>query len=678
MPHPDRAGSPSRDTRALLLLGDDLARLRDERYTVRRAAFVRLLQECERGRATRFTAEPPPESTTWAGIGAMNRALLYLLTEDPNDLAEAERWIDGAITWPDWGNAHLVNVDLSAAWILWGLSLAYDWLQDDLDPGLRDRLRAKLVRHGGIMHQYAVDHRGESWVPKYWQNHNWINVNGLASAGYALLDEVPEAQAWVDDARENFEHVFAGLAPDGSNYEGAVYWRYGVPWLLCYAHLLREREGVDHFATSDFLRNTFWYRLYQSTPNLEEAFNFGDAHDTRSSTSAAIYLKLAAEYRLGEAQYLANHALAHLYREQYESALKPGILPEAGLEYLWFDPTVVASPDLSHLPLSHFFPDLGLLAVRDSWATDAVMLSVKCGVPGGRRQWEQSWELHRATGVEYRSLSHQHADNGAILLHAYGSYLLCDDGYNRTIHANEHSVVTVGGRGYRNEGQNDIFAGIAQDQVAVLNEYVTDGGFFVLDGDTARCYEDDLGLTRAQRVIGSNGNRYVIVFDRLAATQAHRYEWNLQAATEPTIDGTRLRYVNGLAGMDLWSLAPQDPQVGTTLTTVRAIYTTQEPDKFHEAVLNTLVIENPEPAAEVSFLTVLAPFRREAGGSDWTFEPVECDAGVGVEARCGQEREIWLFNTGAGIRAGGVVSDAAWCYCEGSTAEPRNLRVGAA
>uniref|UniRef100_UPI003568A970 DUF4962 domain-containing protein n=1 Tax=Actinotalea sp. TaxID=1872145 RepID=UPI003568A970 len=612
----DRATSPSTGTRRLLFIGDDLERLKAERFTVRRAQLVRLLEECERGSATRFTPEPPNESTTWAGIGSMNRALLALLTDDEQDLTEAERWIEGAISWEDWGNAHLVNVDLSAAWILWGLSLAYDWLKDDMDPALRVRLREKLTRHGRIMHDYIRDNRGESWVPKYWQNHNWIDYNGLASAGYALVDELPEAQAWIDDARANFELVFRGMPEDGSNYEGAVYWRYGVPWLLCYAHLLREREGVDYFATSGFLRNTFWYRLYQSTPNLEEAFNFGDAHDTRSSTSAMMYMKLASEYRLGEAQYMAEHALAHLYREQYQSALKPGILPEAGLEYLWFDATVEPSTDLSHLPLSRFFPDLGLLAVRDSWAKDAVMLSVKCGFPGGRRQWEQSWDYHKETGIEYRSLSHQHADNGAILLNAFGSYLLCDDGYNRTIHAREHSVVTVGGRGYRNEGQNDIFAGLAEDEVAVLNEYVSDGGFFVFDGDTARCYVEDLGITDCRRIIGSNGNRYVIVFDRLAATQAHRYEWNMQAASTPAIDGTTVRYLHGLAGLDLWSLEPAAPRISSTLTTVRAIYTTQEPDAFHEAVLNTLVIENAEPAEQVTYLTALAPFRREAGASD--------------------------------------------------------------
>lgn len=92
--------------------------------------------------------------------------------------------------------------------------------------------------------------------------------------------------------------------------------------------------------------------------------------------------------------------------------------------------------------------------------------------------------------------------------------------------------------------------------------------------------------------------------------------------------------------------------------------------------MNTLVIENTEPATEVSYLTAIAPFRREEGGSDWTFETLACEAGVGVVATRGSESEIWLFNTGDGIASGAVTSDAAWCYCEGDTAAPQNLRSG--
>ena len=35
------------------------------------------------------------------------------------------------------------------------------------------------------------------------------------------------------------------MPEDGSNYEGPVYWRYGVIWFLIYADLLQQETGED-------------------------------------------------------------------------------------------------------------------------------------------------------------------------------------------------------------------------------------------------------------------------------------------------------------------------------------------------------------------------------------------------------------------------------------------------
>ena len=58
------------------------------------------------------------------------------------------------------------------------------------------------------------------------------------------------------------------LPDDGSNNEGVVYWRYGVPWIVSYLDVLKSTEGIDWFARSTYLRETFWYRLYQAAPDL--------------------------------------------------------------------------------------------------------------------------------------------------------------------------------------------------------------------------------------------------------------------------------------------------------------------------------------------------------------------------------------------------------------------------
>ena len=86
------------------------------------------------------------------------------------------------------------------------------------------------------------------------------------------------------------------MPEDGSDYEGVVYWRYGASWLFIAAHLFKTQGEKDYYRTNEFLKNTFYYRLYQSTAELDEIINFGDCHDRRSGHSAAVYYKVASEY----------------------------------------------------------------------------------------------------------------------------------------------------------------------------------------------------------------------------------------------------------------------------------------------------------------------------------------------------------------------------------------------
>ena len=133
-------------------------------------------------------------------------------------------------------------------------------------------------------------------------------------------------------------------------------------WLFVYADLLNDREGINWFLKSNYLKNTFYYRLYQSS-TLNRQLNFGDCHDRYSSHSIAVYYKYAAMYNDGYAQVLGNLVLdKYLYEEQYQSKLKPGILYEAGFELLWFDPKVKECI-FANLSLVRKFDVLGLVCI---------------------------------------------------------------------------------------------------------------------------------------------------------------------------------------------------------------------------------------------------------------------------------------------------------------------------
>ncbi len=324
-----------------LLIHDREDALRRELTGPRAAQFRRLLEECERYTTMALPQEHPLASITYFGPAAANLALAYRLTGQQHYLDELRRWLAPPLSFPHWGKANLPDHDLDAGWILHGFSLALSWAGDALSEAERTTLTDKLLLQGRRLYSFAVESEGNWWSSSYWQNHNWICYAGLATVGYALRETHPEALEWTERAKANFATVFDMLPEDGSNNEGVVYWRYGVPWLVSYLDMLKETEGIDWFSTSSYLRETFWYRLYQAAPDFERIIDHGDCHDRRSGHPVAMYYKLASEYRLPQAQWLARKVAEDFFwREAYESGVRPGVRAEAYQELLWYDPTV--------------------------------------------------------------------------------------------------------------------------------------------------------------------------------------------------------------------------------------------------------------------------------------------------------------------------------------------------
>ncbi|HEX6682221.1 MAG TPA: hypothetical protein VF062_05475, partial [Candidatus Limnocylindrales bacterium] len=359
-----------------------------------RAQRRRLLQQCDWYRQQTPPPEHPTASITFFGPAAANLTLAYRLTGDRAYLEEAWRWIGTCIRYPHWGKAKMPDHDLDAGWLLHGLSLAYAWAGDDFADG--PLLREKLELQGERLYRFALETTGQWWASSYWQNHHWICYTGLATAGWVLGR--PE---WVELACDNLDRALELLADDGSDAEGVVYWRYGVPWLAIYADLLDNVTGRK--AKSAFLENTFRWRLHQCAPGFEENADHGDCHDRRSGHSIALYYWLASRYGIGEAQWLASKVESFFWREAYASGVKPGIMPEAYLELLWFDPSVQPkAPGETRA----FFPDLGQFTARTGWDGDATFVSFKAAPGGGHKAWETSFALRAEKGWETLNAGH--------------------------------------------------------------------------------------------------------------------------------------------------------------------------------------------------------------------------------------------------------------------------------
>lgn len=581
----------------LIFIGE-LENYRSELTGKRKKQYARLLAQADRYKEMQLPAVHPKESTTYMGIAIVNLALAYRLNGQKTYLEDARRFMQTVLSYEKWGNAHLVNVDLSASWILFGLSLGYDWLKDDLLEEERASILEKIRHHAEIIYQYRRQTYGSGWSTNFWQNHNWINMTGLAAAGYVLQDG-----RYINEAKDNFSRVFSFLAEDGSNYEGVTYWRYGGMWLFVYAHLLKMQEGIDYFQTSSYLQNTFYYRLYQSCGDLRQQLNYGDCHDRHSGHTACVYYKTAAEYGDGYAQKMGNLVTEQfLMEEARESKVKPGILPEAAFEFLWYDPQV-QERELEELPKARYFPDLGLLGIRDSWNIDGKVLTIKCGCPGGKKQWDTGWNLQKEEGLDSLSLSHHHPDNLSYIFARGNEFFTCEDGYNRNLMPDNHNVVLVDGQYTDAENVNDAYMRsvrmrLEKGQFAPENYVGTakvkmDGRIVIYRGETSGIYPSALNMKEVSRLLFTDGLKFWVFVDVCRSDTEHIYSLICNTDKKAVEKGLgHFVYEMESDPLVYQVFSDRGVQWKTYGQKVESIMTSQEPDKVCRTDIQTLVTES--------------------------------------------------------------------------------------
>nr|WP_246210918.1 DUF4962 domain-containing protein [Phytoactinopolyspora alkaliphila] len=590
-----------------LLLAGRLDQLREQSATVRHRQFRRLLEECERYRGIALPAEHPRESITYFGPAAANLALAFRLTGQQHYLDELRRWVAVPVSFPHWGKAHMPDHDLDAGWLCHGLSLAYSWAGDALPDDERAALRDKLILQGTRLYEFALASEGDWWSSSFWQNHNWICYAGLATAGYVLAGEHPAARDWTERAKRNFDTVLELMPEDGSNCEGVVYWRYGVPWIASYLDVLKAAEGIDWFPRSPYLRETFWYRLYQAAPDLERIVDHGDCHDRRSGHSTAFYYKLAAEYRIPQAQWLANRVLDDFFwREAYESGVKPGVRPEAYQELLWYDPEVPEQNPES-LPLGRVFPDLGLVVGRTSWADDACLVSFKASPGGGHKAWEASQRMAVEKGWTTLNAGHHHPDAGSFVLLGHGSYLAVDEGYSNRKRAEHHNSVLVDGQGFVNEDRYHVYKGLAHEHTARIRSASVGDGWVHAVSESAAMYPPELGVRQVDRHLVMSPRGTLILVDELAATEPRTWTWLLQTdnPAQPT-GGGEWEAECGSARLRITAVEPEGSVDDVVATPIAANPTSSTPSLAIEKVQHTLR-RATEPTTTARYVTVLEP-----------------------------------------------------------------------
>ena len=640
-------------TEMLFLKDKTLAQWRQATATTHAAQCKRLLKQATSYADVILPAEHPDDSITYIGMGAANLALANLLTDDPAYLQTLRHWLKTGISFPHWGKKRMPDHDLDAAWLLFGFSLALNWVGDRLPEDERAALVAKLRLQGERLYDFSITNIGTSWTRSYWQNHNWICNGGFLTAAYALVADDYDTSAWINDAIVNFKRVIGLFPEDGSDYEGPVYWRYGFQFLLFPLHLLAQESDVD-LHDSDFLRHAFNYRIAVAASNWVNTANFGDCHDRASSHSRMMLYRLASLYRSGQAQWLAHHfdEIGEWEREGREGLVKPGLLPEAWVDFVWYDPTVEPEP-LTTLPKTMVFPDHGLLTTRSSWDKDATFLAFKCGTPNGARGWHIGQQLNADHGWKTIKASHDHNDANSFILTRGDDYLTVDQGYAKEKLTRHHSTLLVDGKGQYLDGEKDPYKGLTEEWGGRLEDWFVADEVVYMQGEAAGAYAPELGLTQFSRQMLMLDADTIVLCDDVRLDTPRKLEWLLQTDyAAQQVDERVWRLSAETHSLQIDALEPQAIASEQWEQEISANPTSAKPDWIITRHQHTLVLSPDQPTTQARYFVVLS-FAKPS------IEQLDCQSGSAAQIG---DALVAFANGRRHMRiADKLTTDAKWC-----------------
>ncbi|MBI3839867.1 MAG: DUF4962 domain-containing protein [Planctomycetia bacterium] len=271
--------------------------------------------------------------------------------------------------------------------LLKGLAVGYDLAFDRFSAAEREEVRAALTSIGQT---YFAGYFSTLSIagPGFHTHHAVVEWGSFGVAALALLDEVPQAHAWLEATIKKFdEHLLPqGLAPDGAQIEGSTFWASTMHYRLFFLDPLRRVTGRDLFKTHAERMNAdlalasiathrkSGYDQDHANVVLEPSYGQLDYY-------APILICLAREYRRGICQRLAlwDETLGQIQKTRYVTPHGEPLLFElGGYAFLWFDPNVRAEPE-ANAKLSYHFPSVDEAYLRSSWASDDLLVAVRKG-----------------------------------------------------------------------------------------------------------------------------------------------------------------------------------------------------------------------------------------------------------------------------------------------------------
>lgn len=385
-------------------------------------------------------------------------------------------------------------------------------------------------------------------------NHRAKSAAAMATAAIAVAEYTPPSGTDPRDVRDPSRWLEYGLdqvdlvmrhvlvTGDGAYGEGPFYLRYAAQNLIPFTRAWdRLVGGADWVARGGVTVPSLWrHPLWLRTQRWMLDMTLPDG-----SMAAIDDGNPGRSYYFGMVPPGLPWAAAAAWR--WANAPQPldtdGNVDLGADAIALFDDSIVPAPPDG--PTTAFYHAGGNAIFRSDWSSDAVLVNVQA-------EHDTASEFGRdRDGRGVSPQSHEHAEPGAFLMHAFGERLAIDPGYlsfaerglvNRPEH---HNVILVDGKGPVDyltasfDWQDDPFAAPPADGQAYLSEAI-DGAF--LDAATVRT---SYGLAPARRTDIARrflfaDDRYLAIFDEVESPgdTERTFTWVLHGNGGGTSGGT--------------------------------------------------------------------------------------------------------------------------------------------
>ncbi|MGC4071533.1 MAG: heparinase II/III family protein [Nibricoccus sp.] len=423
-------------------------------------------------------------------------SFVYALTGDADQLAVATMALEKLLQFPKWdyfleAGRQVLAIQRASETVI-AIVLALDWLGDALAPELKAEAEKQIAEKGApacftMLYGCKYPDRVRGWtvdpeekfpIPldlKRWPlilnatNLKTIPLAGLGFAACWLRGRHPQAESWLNLARDSARAFSVMFGADGTYEEGVGYWGYAAIHLVLFGEVLWRSQRIDdrslfnYTGMANFALSMTMPTAGETVPSpagqnmaiIEPRQDLVNFSDSGTAMDVSIMPWIARTHDSAIAQHVALNIGG--LRSQYAA--------------IWLEPSRPATPPPVRLLDVRLSNDW--VVSRTGWSRDDAVVAMRSGGPS----------------------NHEHADRNSVIFKAYGERLFHDPfraGYDQNLprwrlrQTSAHTAVLIDGRGHQyhdgSEGTNSSWSW------ARVLDFQTGRGWMTVTSDATEAY----------------------------------------------------------------------------------------------------------------------------------------------------------------------------------------------